>query len=304
MSTRTGLGPVEMAVLSAVESLGGLPAARYRRSTELLGLLDREWGLGPRYAYLLIADLGAAWRLHLPLLDCNGNWGGQSGDPPADARYTEVRLSPIGSLALAAERQELGPVPLGLIEGSLYRGGPVPPFGPAGVLGALRFGAADAGPPVLPTGGQVNGQVEALLAGKPARLQLSCTIEDEISRRGWRQLVITEVPLGVPTDRVVHQLQSRSATRRPRTTFDGTTLPPAEIPPIADVHDETSGREGIRIVCVLRPDAERDDAERWIRSVWPVSTYVDCQLPAPMSEQLNGWDSGDGSGLRAMHDLL
>jgi hypothetical protein len=194
-------------------------------------------------------------------------------------------------------------VPLGLIEGSLYRAGPVPPFSPTAVLHALQEGTGNAGPPVLPTGGQITGQVEALLAGRPARLQLSCTMVDEIGRRGWRQLVITEVPVGISTDLVAQQVQARSAARRSRTRFDGTPLPPAETPPVADVHDETSGRAGIRIVCVLRPDVDRDDAERWIRAVWPVSTYVDCQLPAPMPDRLRQWDSGDGSGLRALRGL-
>jgi hypothetical protein len=60
------------------------------------------------------------WQLHLPLLDARGNHGSQHGDPAADARYTEVWLSRVGALALAAERAEVGPVPLGLIDGSPY----------------------------------------------------------------------------------------------------------------------------------------------------------------------------------------
>ena len=170
MSARTGLGALEVAVLAAVAEVGGRPGAGHRRTAHVLDVLECEQGFGARYAYPLLQDLAAPWRLHLPLLDPSGNWGSQHGDPAADARHTEVRLSEVGALALAAERGEVGPIPLGLVEGSLYREGPVPPFAPDRVLEALTTGGADAGPPVLPTGGTVDGDIEALLAGRRARL--------------------------------------------------------------------------------------------------------------------------------------
>ena len=175
----------------------------------MLDVLESEQDFGARYAYPLLQDLAAPWRRHLPLLDPSGNWGSQYGDPAADARYTEVRLSEVGALALAAERGEVGPIPLGLVEGSLYRDGPVPPFAPDRVLEALTTGAADAGPPVLPTGGTVDGDIEALLAGRRARLRLGCTVVVEPGR-----LVLTEVPLGVTIDLLVEHLANRVADQR------------------------------------------------------------------------------------------
>lgn len=148
----------------------------------MLDVLDAERRLGPRYAYPLIQDLAVPWRLHLPLLQPNGNWGSQGNDPAAEAKYTEVRLSRVGELALRVERGELGPVPLGLIEGSLYRDGPAPPFSPRQVLDAVASGAADCGPPTLPTGGRVTGDVDGLLAGRRVRLELSCTVVEEQPR--------------------------------------------------------------------------------------------------------------------------
>jgi hypothetical protein len=110
----------------------------------VLQVLEREQDFGARYAYPLLQDVAVPWRRHLPLLDPSGNWGSLHGDPAADARYTEVRLSVFGALALAAERGEVGPLPLGLVERSLYRDGPVPPFAPDRVLEALLTGGADA----------------------------------------------------------------------------------------------------------------------------------------------------------------
>jgi restriction system protein len=61
----------------------------------------------------------------------HGNFGSRDGDPPAGWRYTDVRLSPAGQVALAAERGELAPVPVGLITGTTYQFGTRPPFRPA-----------------------------------------------------------------------------------------------------------------------------------------------------------------------------
>lgn len=303
MSERTGLGLLETAVLEAVEALGGAPDAGRRRTSRVLELLDREHGIGPRYGYPVVLDLGAPWRLHLPLLDPYGNWGTQNGDPAADARYTEVRLSPVGALALAAERGEVGPVPLGLAEGSLYRDGAVPPFDPLAVLDALASGSGDAGPPVLPTGGSVEGQVDALLAGRRARLRLGCTVVHEPDR-----LVLTEVPLGVPVDRVAQSLEIRYRTLDParRRYVDDAPAEPVEAPPfrVLDVRDETSMHVGVRVVCRLEPGSDAAAAEAWVRSVWPVTVEVDARLPAPMRRRLRSWEAGDGSGLAALRALV
>jgi hypothetical protein len=303
VSSRTGLGAPEVAALAAVAELGGMPAKRRRGTALVLEAVERETGLAPRYAHQLLQDLALPWRLHLPLLDPGGNWGSRQGDPAASARSTEVRLSEVGALALVAERHEVGPVPLGLIEGTLYRGGPVPPFAPARVLDALTSGGADAGHPAMPTGGIVAGGVSALLAGRRARLVLGSTIVREPG-----QLVITEIPMGVTVDELREQLSSqvrgqssiRFADYLPDAVNDRVD-PPF---PVVDVRDESSGPTGIRVVCALRPRADVGQAERWVRSVWPVTIEVDCRLPAPMRRRLLGWDRGDGSGLAALRSLV
>ncbi len=70
-------------------------------------------------------------------------------------------------------------MPLGLIEGSLYREGPVPPFAPDAVVTALTNGGDSAGPPAMPGCGTVDGDLAALLDGRPARLRLGCTVAAE-----------------------------------------------------------------------------------------------------------------------------
>lgn len=99
-----------------------------------------------------MVDLTAVWVRHLPLLEGEGNFGSVAGDKAADPQYTGVRLSRVGELALASEGGAVGPLPLDLIEGSMYRGGGLPPFDPALTIGALLAGAGSAGTPRTPTG--------------------------------------------------------------------------------------------------------------------------------------------------------
>jgi hypothetical protein len=307
MSAVAGLGLLESAALQAVVDAGGAAGAPHVRTSTVLELMERRHGVGARYLYPLLQDLAAPWRLHLPMLDGQGNLGSQHGDPAAEPQYTELRLSPVGTLALAAERGEVGPVPLGIVEGSLYRGGPVPPFAPRAVLSALVDGAPDAGPPVTPTGGTVTGMIPALLAGGPARLALGCTIVTEPGR-----LVITEVPLGVAVSEVAVRIADRvnalNVLRDGRGRAD--YLPPGQRPereppaPVVDLRDTSSPRVGVRIELQLRPGTDPAAARAWVESIWPVTITVDCRLPAPIRRILAEWDRGDGTGLTALSGLL
>jgi len=310
MSARTGLGPIESALLDAVDLIVG-GSGEPARCSDVLAAVDRLHGIGPRYSWPALVDLSVPWRVHLPLLDTVGNVGTQAGDRPADPVYVETQLSDVGALALASERGEVGPVPLGLIEGSLYRGGPVPPFAPDAVVGALLAAGADAGPPVLPTGGTVAGDLEGLLAGRPVRLTLGCTI-----RPLGGDLVITEVPLGVELDELVQMIGSRArrergdAVGRPYADYPGgpEAGPPARDRrrgcPVVDVIDETTMRNGLIIRVMVDPRSDVRTAAEWLRDVWPVTTEIDARLPAAQAERLRTWDRGDGTGLRALADLL
>lgn len=297
MSARTGLGPVEVALVDAVDLLArdGEPV----RCSDVLAAVEDRAGIGPRYAWLVLVDLGVAWRRHLPLVELYGNCGSALGDPPAEPAYVETRLSPVGVLALAAERGDVGPVPLDLVDGSLYRGGRVPPFDPARVVGALLAGATDAGEPVLPTGGTVDGDLDGLLAGRPVRLTLGCTIRPEGGR-----LVITEVPLGAEANRIPSAVVDRSRQFERDPAGRGHHVVRRHGSPVVDVFDESTARDGIRIVVQLDPGTDLLAARDWLRDVWPVTIHADCRLPASMAERLTAWDRRDGTGLRALPDLL
>ncbi len=85
----------------------------------------------------MLVDLAQPWKPPIPLVEGQGNFGSRGNDPPASPYYTEARLSPAGQVALAAERGQIAPVPIGLINSNTHRQGTRPPFRPAAVIDAI-----------------------------------------------------------------------------------------------------------------------------------------------------------------------
>ncbi|MGH3407479.1 MAG: DNA gyrase subunit A [Streptosporangiaceae bacterium] len=203
MGERSGLGLVEIAILEALDAAGARPGRRHAKSARVLAAVDERIGLAPGYAYQVLTDLALPWKVPVPLVDPSGNFGSRDGDPPAMWRYTEARLSPAGQVALAAERGETAPVPVGLINGNTYQWGTRPPLRPAAVIDAIRQViarpkttsqqiAAIVGPPDFMTGCTVTGDLTGLAAGRAVDLRLDArvTISDEaqLSARVSREI--------------------------------------------------------------------------------------------------------------------
>lgn len=138
MGERSGVGLVECGILEALDSLGARPDRPHRRNARVLAAVEDRIGLAPGYAYKVLIDLARPWTMPVSLVSGQGNFGSRGNDRPANHRYTESRLSPAGQVALAAERRELAPVPIGLINGNIYREGTRPPFRPQAIIEAWR----------------------------------------------------------------------------------------------------------------------------------------------------------------------
>ncbi|GAA1855907.1 hypothetical protein ACFFOM_18045 [Microlunatus capsulatus] len=283
----------------------------------------------------MVQDLIAPWRRHLPLLTGHGNWGSQAGDPPAGWDYTEISLSPYGELAIAAENGLLGPVPLGLVDGSWYRGGLQPPYLPQAMLGALRDRDPVNLAPAPPTGGRVSGDLNGLAAGRLVQVTLSSTVHTERMQQkpmrpppapsstegGWHlstgphpdpggdRVIITETPYGVAINDLVNELAGRTQphdgeSSMPRRYLSGEphlALRPAA--PVIDVRDE-SDRSGVRVLALLRPDADPEEAHAWLLAATSARRTLDALLPAPLATLIASWDAGDSTGLKALTALV
>jgi hypothetical protein len=121
MGQRSGVGLVELAILEALDARRGRRGRQSVSCEKVLAALENEVGLARGYGYQVLIDLAQPWKLPVPLVDGIGNFGGRGNDPPASPRYTEARLSPVGQVALAAERGQIAPVPIGMINGNTHR---------------------------------------------------------------------------------------------------------------------------------------------------------------------------------------
>src|SRR5258708_1889236 len=120
--------------------VGREPGGRPLGNARVVSAVEERIGLAPGYAYEVLIDLALPWEGPVMLVRrTRGSCGGRDDDDrPASFYDPEARLSPAGEVALAAERGEIAPVPIGLINGNTYRDGTRPPFRPQGIIDAIR----------------------------------------------------------------------------------------------------------------------------------------------------------------------
>lgn len=278
----SGLAALDVALLDAVDLVGsGGEPVRCDRALDVCASRD---GADRGAAWARMLALGSPVLRHLPLLELMLPRDRRAPEAPGSA---EVRLSPYGVLALRAERGELGPVPLDLVDGTWWCGGDAPPFDPLRVVGALLAGATEAGGPSLPSGGVVVGDVDRLLAGEPTTLTMSSTVRAE-----GGHLVATALPYGVePADAVAAVRAAAASAARRRSG-------------VVAVADESNAVDGVRVRVELADGTDLRRARDWLVGVVPLSLERTAVLPAAMPHLLDAWDRGDGTGLRALADLL
>jgi hypothetical protein len=74
--------------------------------------------------------------------------------------------------------------------------------------------------------------------------------------------------------------------------------------PMLDIVDETNARDGVRLYVEPEKGADLRELRDWLLRIPPVQRTFDCALPAPMPDLVTRWDRGDGSGLRALADVV
>lgn len=294
MSERSGVGLVECAILEALDALGAQPGQPHRPNGTVLAAVEDLIGLAPGYAYEVLLDLGRAWTMPVSLISPCGNFGGRGNDTAANFRYTESGLAPAGQVVLAAERGELAPVPVGLINGNAHRGGTRPPFRPQGIIEALRqvvwhCGQTDAelaalaGPPEFGNGCTVTGDFAALAAGGQTLLRLEARVT--IAAAG--NIVIENFPPNANTDETVatiaDRVRAQGWAKRYPDLYRQAHLP------LKDLRDESTALDIDRIVCVPEAGTNPDKLRDQLIDVYGVHTTVEVQLPQPLAVMLRGW---------------
>ena len=320
MSDRTGSGLVELAVLEAVgAATAGRPRA-YVVCTKVLAAIEESVGLGPRYGYEVLLDLARPWVIPLPMVTIGGNKGDRDFPEPAAPAHTECRLSHAGQLVLDVEAHRLAPIPVGIINGTTYRGGKRPPLEPFRVLAAVRKLLNDPevpdsdvlaaiGPPYSTTGCDLTGDLTALMTGRPAVVRETARITisgvpvpaapAEPSAHARPRAAPTAVsyartgppPLHHPAHLVIESLPARTSnpeagqaiiSRVRHRTWPNAHPPQARDPelPIEDITDQASNDNGVRIVLALRPGSDPVTVRNQLAAIEGITTEARTSRPA------------------------
>ncbi|MDX1778078.1 MAG: DNA gyrase subunit A, partial [Thermodesulfobacteriota bacterium] len=99
---RDGLKPAHRRILYAMHDLGNTWNKPYKKSARIVGdVIGKYHPHGDTAVYDTIVRMAQDFSLRYTLVDGQGNFGSQDGDPPAAMRYTEVRMGEIASELLA-----------------------------------------------------------------------------------------------------------------------------------------------------------------------------------------------------------
>ena len=93
---RDGFKPVHRRVLFAMNELGNNYNKPYKKSARIVGeVMGKFHPHGDASIYDTLVRMAQDWTMRYTLVDGQGNFGNQDGDPPAAMRYTEARLQKI-----------------------------------------------------------------------------------------------------------------------------------------------------------------------------------------------------------------
>ncbi|SDB70716.1 DNA gyrase subunit A [Belnapia rosea] len=273
---RDGLKPVHRRILYAMQESGYTSDKPHRKSARVVGdVMGKYHPHGDASIYDAMVRMAQSFSMRVPLIDGQGNFGSVDGDPPAQMRYTEVRLAKAATALLEGidedtvdfqpnyDESESEPRALPAAFPNLLVNGAngiavgmatnIPPHNPGEVIDATLELIQDPETPLsrlmeimpgpdFPTGALILGRSGIRAAFETGRgsipLRARCEIEE---MRGSRQaIVVSEIPYQVNKS----TLQERIAELVRGKQIEG----------ISDMRDE-SDRDGMRIVIELKRDA-------------------------------------------------
>ena len=275
---RDGLKPVHRRILYSMNEIGLTCDKPFRKCAKIVGdVLGNYHPHGDSSVYDALVRLAQDFTINEPLIDGHGNFGSVDGDEAAAYRYTEARLSKIASELLRDinkdtvdfmpnyNEEKLEPkvlpsrFPNLLVNGSdgiaVGMATSIPPHNMNEVINAVvamienpnitideLMGYIPA--PDFPTGGEIlsnSGIQEAYRTGHGSVVMRAKTdFESFDDGKRWR-IIVTAIPYQVNKSRLVKQI----ATLVKEKKIDGITY----------VGDQSSGREGMRVVIELRRDS-------------------------------------------------
>jgi DNA gyrase subunit A len=274
---RDGFKPVHRRVLYAMNELGNNSNKPFKKSARIVGeVMGKYHPHGDSSIYDTLVRMAQPFTMRNILVEGQGNFGNQDGDPPAAMRYTEVRLHKFAEALLEDIEKDTVDFQLNFddslkeptvlptrIPQLLVNGSSGIAVGMAtnmmphnlsevvdGCIAYIDNRAITAEElinyvkaPDFPTGGIIFGMEgvrQGLLTGR-GRVVVRGKCHVETKPSGREQIVITSVPYQVGLDSLTDKIGQLVNDK----TLEG----------IAHVNNESNMREGVRIVVDLKRDA-------------------------------------------------
>jgi DNA gyrase subunit A len=276
---RDGLKPSQRRILVAMNDLGLGPTGSTSKCAGIIGeTMKRYHPHGDQSIYPTLVRMAQDWNMRYCLVHPQGNFGSIAGLPPAAHRYTEARLTPIGSEMLTdleadtvdyidsydgKYREPLvlpSKFPNLLVNGSdgiaVGMATDIPPHNLREVCDAaiklidepdatlLELMEIVPGPD-FPTGGIICGRQGIADGYATGRGKITLRARADIrEENGQSQIIITEVPFQQTRNRLAAAI--------------GDLVKEEKIKGIRDIRDESSARNGepVRLVVYLKRDAD------------------------------------------------
>lgn len=273
---RDGLKPVHRRVLFGMNELSNYSNKPYKKSARIVGeVMGKFHPHGDASIYDTMVRMAQDWSMRYTMVDGQGNFGSQDGDPPAAMRYTEVRMEKFAEAMLEDIEKETVDYQLNF-DDSLKEPTVLPTRIPQLLLNGssgIAVGMAtnmlphnlseviDAcvayiddreisiddlikhvKGPDFPTGGIIYG-FEGVKAGfhtGRGRVVLRGKVTIETGKNGREKVIITEVPYQVNRDALTAKI--------------GDLINEKHIEGISDVNNESNNKEGTRVVVDLKKD--------------------------------------------------
>jgi len=294
---RDGLKPVHRRILHAMRLLRLDPGQAYKKCARIVGdVIGKFHPHGDQAVYDALVRLAQDFAQRYPLVDGQGNFGNIDGDNPAAYRYTEARLTEVARLLLEGidedavdfrdtyNGEDEEPIVLPAAFPNLLANGSqgiavgmatsIPPHNAAELCDAALYLISHPKAttdqllnfvpgPDFPTGGVIIETKEAIAeAYRTGRgsFRVRAKWAQENAGRGTWNIVVTEIPYGVPKSRLIEKMAELLQERK--------------LPLLADVRDESA--EDVRIL--IEPRARTVDPIVLMESVFKL-TELEARVP-------------------------
>lgn len=270
---RDGLKPVQRRILYTMDEMSLRPDRGHVKSARVVGeVMGRLHPHGDGAIYDALVRMAQPWSMRLRTVDGHGNFGSPD-DSPAAMRYTECRMAPAAVAMTASidedtvdfkpnyDSREMEPVVLPaaiphlLVNGSagiaVGMATNIAPHNLVEVVQALKHLITHPKAPLedlmrfvpgpdLPTGGKIvglDGIRDAYASGRGTfRMRATARVESVTARR--KGIVVTELPYGVGTERVMEQIKKLVLAKK--------------LQGIADIKDLSDRDHGLRLVIEVK----------------------------------------------------